>query len=130
MHTYLASEIVTGMVNLDLMRDFIFRTIRILCGAVECSGSNSKTLRASYNGYEWHVEYKNAEVGKSWSILCYKKIDNGLCLVFSHTSGALSDEYTSGVYATMNELVIVFTSHFPAINPRLETLRYASTIRI
>lgn len=130
MHTYLASEIYSGTKNLVLIRDYIVTTINTLCNAVECSKSGPAKFRASHCGYEWHVEYKSTENGKSWSILCYKQVNNGLNLVFSRASEILSDEYACGICLTMDELTSLFLSTFPEINRRLEILKDASTIRI
>ncbi len=128
----LAQEIVTGLDNLDKMRDFIIRVIRNLTQAVEMTDEPSNKFRARYLEYQWNIEYKNRQVGKSWCISCSKCLpDNTLKIVFVMESACvMADEHVCGMYGTMNELVTMFTSHFTSINRRLEILRNASTINI
>ncbi len=132
MNTYLAREIVKGYDNLEQMRDYIIRTIRILTNAVEMTDEPSNNFRASYLGYSWFIKYTNTGHGKSWSISCSRSIpNNGNKTVFIMESACIiPDDCVCGMYGTMDELTSMFTSYFPKISSRLEVLRYASTIRI
>lgn len=127
---YTFEEIVGGYHKLDKQRDYIVMCLRILTQAVEYTDSPSCIFRASHLGYQWNIEYKNTEKGKSWKIKCSKRNGDNLDSVFEFETGIIPDDHVSGICGTLNELISVFTSYFPKISPRLETLRYASTIRI
>ncbi len=127
---YSAKEIVDGYDKLEKQRDCIARFLRILTQAVEYTNSPSCAFRTSQLGYQWDIEYKNTEKGKIWSIKCSRRNEECLSMVFLFETGTIPDHHVSGMFLTLDELLAMFTSYFPKIIPRIETLGYASTIKI